>query len=138
MVANLDKKEFVNPHVLGCGLKLMEQFGVEHGTGSALLLLLSSDPGAHCGSESPFVGRWHGDRIVVAGDYTNPHIYNGCCDPDEREDLMSEDNRFPLKEDDFFTDISLEVARIIEEALRGEFYGDGWRDFRYLSRAEED
>jgi len=131
VIANLDKKEFVNPHVLGCGLKLMEQVGVEFGTGSVLLLLLSSDSREAYPSKDPIVGSWCGDRIVVAGDYNYPHVYAGCCPLEEREELMSEENRFPLTEDDFFTDISLKIAKVIEEVLEGEFYGSGWRNFRY-------
>ena len=61
VLANLDKKEFVSPHDLGCGYKLGE-FG--------------SPKNPFAGSLVQFVneltatdGKWHGDRLVYLGDY---------------------------------------------------------------------
>jgi hypothetical protein len=78
LVVNLDKKEFIHPHKFNDGLKLME-FGTSGtGTMAALALLLSNGNGQGCGdcdSEHPSIGSWAGDRIVVAGDYGNPHKF---------------------------------------------------------------
>lgn len=42
MVVNLDKKEFIDAHKLGSGLKLGEQIGSGHGTPDALFILVAA------------------------------------------------------------------------------------------------
>lgn len=71
---NVDKKEFIHPHRIGNGLKLMEQVGFDHSTSTALFLLVASSNGRGSGdaNEHPLIGRWAGDRIVVQGDYAEP------------------------------------------------------------------
>jgi hypothetical protein len=92
-VMNIDKKQFINPHKLGDGLKLME-FGMSsHGTMTALALLLSDGNGrggGDCRSNEEIIGSWAGDRIVIGGDYADPDkfgydgvLYDKCHD---RED----------------------------------------------------
>ena len=95
---NLDKKEFINPHKLGSGLKQWEQLANTPGTGAALLVLLFSSNSRGGGDldaetnwhgpdrvdftkEGPdlsaeyktiaraIVGRWAGDRLAIVGDY---------------------------------------------------------------------
>ena len=75
IVANLDKKQFLMPHRFDNGLKLRE-FGCSGGgtlMGLTLLLAAQNKGGARGGGdwhiESPLVGSWAGDRIVIAGDY---------------------------------------------------------------------
>lgn len=99
LVVNLDKREYLHPHQLGDGLKLMEQaMSGPGGTGSALLLLLavSNDETGRGGGDfhvagfSDVIGRWGGDRIALVGDYAEPQdlaegddaelIYNLCHD----------------------------------------------------------
>lgn len=74
---NLDKREFLNPHKFGEGLKLWEQgwhgFGIQRG----LQMLLACSDGRGGGDFhledngiENIAGRWAGDRIVVLGDYT--------------------------------------------------------------------
>ena len=94
---NLDKKEFVNPYKIGCGLKLAEQLSFP-GTGSALLILCAAMPEVRGGGDFDLeenwhgpertdftkvgempedyptvakrtIGRWAGDRIAMVGDY---------------------------------------------------------------------
>lgn len=58
---NLDKHEYLHPHRLGDGLKLLE-FGMSgFGTMAALTALLDTSQAEH--------GRWAGDRIAIVGDY---------------------------------------------------------------------
>lgn len=71
---NLDKREYLHPHELGDGLKLME-FGCSgDGTMTALALLLAASNGRGGGDfrgDDPksLVGSWAGNRIAIIGDY---------------------------------------------------------------------
>jgi len=130
LVVNLDRKEFLNPHRVGCGLKLGEQLHTFPGTPNALLMLCSAMPIRRGGGNinpSTVVGRWAGNRVAVVGDY-------------------AEDDDFPMKDGDIpaskiygeckadvsskFTDISDLVAEAIEDEFNGKFVGDGWREFK--------
>jgi hypothetical protein len=81
-VYNVDKREYIEPHEINNGLKLVEQIGYEHSTSTALFLLLANSNGRGGGDveEHEFIGRWAGDRIVVQGDYAEAgdqgYIYN--------------------------------------------------------------
>lgn len=69
---NLDKREFIMPHELGTGLKLLEQVWSSPGTGAPLLLLMAAMPEPRGGGDPeahPAIGRWAGDRVAVVGDY---------------------------------------------------------------------
>lgn len=69
---NLDKREFIDPHKLDCGLKLWEQIA-NPGVGRALVVLLAVMPKPRGGGDlkqNPFIGRWAGDRVVLVGDYS--------------------------------------------------------------------
>ena len=74
LVVNLDKRQFLDPHCCGDGLKLLE-FGCSGtGTLTALAVLLADGNGRGRGdlrSNNPIIGSWAGDRIVVAGDYAD-------------------------------------------------------------------
>lgn len=59
-VVNLDKKEFVTPHKLGCGLKLWEQLANHPSTGSALLVLCAAMSEARGGGDFDLDSNWHG------------------------------------------------------------------------------
>lgn len=73
---NIDKREFINPHLLNNGLKMLE-WGCGGGTTTALTVLLACSHqrgGGDLITDNPaankIMGRWAGDRIVVLGDYT--------------------------------------------------------------------
>ena len=80
-VANLEKREFVNPSDIGSGLKLWEQAMNPPGTPVALFLLTIAQNGRGGGDFDPelnwdiddnpdgVIGRWAGDRIAIIGDY---------------------------------------------------------------------
>ena len=57
LIANIDKKEFLNPHSLDNGAKLMEWSYQGNRMVNALFNLLQSD--------------WQGDRVYVVGDYAD-------------------------------------------------------------------
>jgi hypothetical protein len=74
LTVNLDKKQFIHPHKLGDGLKLLEFGCSSNGTMTALAVLLADGNGRGGGDlhvEDPIIGSWAGDRIVVAGDYAD-------------------------------------------------------------------
>jgi len=73
VTVNLDKKEFLMPHKLGVGLKLLEQLHSSESIQEALFILLACSNGRGGGDlhddQNHMIGRWAGDRIAVVGDY---------------------------------------------------------------------
>jgi hypothetical protein len=121
-VCNLDKKEFLHPHKLGDGLKLME-FGcsaVGTLTGLTLLLAASNGEQGRGGGDYRYedthgiVGRWAGDRIAIIGDY---------WDDNDIPNYDTKDNPWNTADFDVeyrpgWTDISLEVRATVEKDSR--------------------
>jgi hypothetical protein len=106
---NLDKKEYVHAHRIGCGLKLMEQVGFEKCTASALWLLVAASNGRGGGDarDSSIIGRWAGDRIAVIGDYANPDDVPGV-------------NAQEVYRDEEYVDISANVRGLLDKEFEGE------------------
>ena len=138
---NLDKREYLNPHDMGLGLKQWEQ--VSERTALALVALLSCSNGRG-GGDLPEVegvsGRWAGDRIAFVGDYTEEgdiesypdidRVYGLCGASQEDIDELDEDgNRFYPEGTLPFTDITPLIVSFIEEAENGIFVGQGWKQF---------
>jgi hypothetical protein len=73
VLANLDRKEFVDPNGLGLGIKQWEHIGDYNGTlADAMYILCMASP-YRGGGDLPLTeasGRWAGDRAVIVGDYT--------------------------------------------------------------------
>ena len=103
VIANLDKKEFIDPYALGNGVKLME-FGMDAAsTMTALAILLASSNGMGGGdlhlpmdtTWEHMPGRWAGDRIVIAGDYDDREgspgrgVYTRCGNSSPMEELAN-------------------------------------------------
>ena len=129
LTVNLTKKEFIHPHHLGDGLKLMEQAGSSEGTGAALLLLLAASNGRGGGDAEahPLIGSWAGDRIAVVGDYADDadfatgiegigagQVYAACLDG-------------------VFKDISHGIGEVLEKEFGFKLAGEGWltRDYSF-------
>ena len=125
VIANLDKREFLDPHAFGSGVKLMEfsMDGKGALTGLAVLLASSNGQGGgdlHLPVETDFEdipGRWAGDRIVVAGDYdtddpSSPgfQVYSRCGEPSALEQLAN-----TVEATGAFTDISHRVLGCLLE-----------------------
>jgi len=134
-LVNLDKREYVNPHKLGSGLKLWEQLANPMSVGKALIILLASMPEQRGGGDlepHPLIGSWIGDKVMLVGDYAENEDYldspvpmsdvYGLCDEGEGN----------------FKDISDDICKIIESELDGKFVGDGWRDFKYKDAKDEE
>jgi hypothetical protein len=86
LVVNIDKKQYLDPHRCGDGLKLLEFGCSANGTLTALAVLLADGNGRGGGdlrSQHPIIGTWAGDRIVVAGDYAD----HGRFVPDKTRNL---------------------------------------------------
>ena len=132
---NLDKREFIDPHKLGNGLKLREQVASHPGTGAALIILLASASNGQGGGDldqSPIVGRWRGDRIAFVGDYDDEAFY-WTGSPENGELVRASDIYSCTVTDDDpkdWKDVSLQVCKVIEKELCGKFVGDGWREFK--------
>lgn len=117
---NLTKKEFIDPHVLGDGLKAWEILA-NGGCGKALVVLMCCPDRRGGGDleEGEYVGRWHGDHVVMVGDYAEP----------EDHPLAAEAHKV-WDEGSGYYDVSLGVAAVIERELEGKFVGDGWRSWQ--------
>jgi hypothetical protein len=104
-IVNYDKKQFLDPHKFGEGLKLMEFSSGQYGTmqGLAVLLAASNTPEARGGGDlhpwlggpgyegrardtkpdrgdwlmKNVVGSWAADRIAIIGDYAEPEDAQG-------------------------------------------------------------
>lgn len=118
---NVTKQEYLRGHAFGVGLKAVEQVGrhadAGAGTIGAMFFLMSfsrSRGGGDFDSEvDSYLGRWHGDHVVVMGDYAEAEDFPG-CDPKFRET---------------FTDISDAVADSFGRAIDVVYVGaaGGWR-----------
>lgn len=85
VIVNLDKKEFLDPHLFGDGAKLLE-FGLGGLTMAGLAVLLATSNGMGGGdldleeADDPEIlsvpGRWAGYRIAVVGDYGPSRLYH--------------------------------------------------------------
>lgn len=79
LVVNLDKREFLNPHEFGDGIKLLEFGCSANGTLTGLTILLrrsNETGGGDLQDFNEFTGRWAGDRIVIIGDYDESGLYD--------------------------------------------------------------
>lgn len=140
LTVNLTKREFLDPHKLGDGLKLAEQcHGKPGGTNDALHLLLAVSNGRGGGDfprsadpESKWIGRWGGDRIAVVGDYGDDsdlpaefsasRIYLRCRSTKEERVEESGDD------DPGYTDITDDLVKVLEIAYEIVYVGDVWRE----------
>jgi len=152
-VVNLDKREFINPHDLGAGLKLCEQLGTYPGTGAALIVLCAAMPEARGGGDFDMDKNWHGperkfpEHNVEPGPM--PEEYPAIArrtigrwagnrialvgDYAERGDLLDEfqaENIYEMCEERKWLNVSADVAAVIEHELNGKYEGDGWRRWK--------
>lgn len=105
LAVNREKRQYIDPHKLGGGAKLLEIAWSSGGIATALILLLrqSSEGGGgdarghgyRPGEPHTLVGSWAGDPLALVGDYDESGLY----DKAEKE----------------FTDISADVAAMLKE-----------------------
>lgn len=153
---NLDKREFINPHKLGCGLKLLEMLGAGPGVGSAMIVLTAAMPTRRGGGDLHLpapgtygriaertIGRWAGDRIALVGDYAEAgdlarehhadEIYRRCQSIEDysKEELKEMDAEDPSWRKHLFKDITDDVCAVIAHELGGRWLGSGWRKWEF-------
>lgn len=122
---NLDKEEFVDPHKIGCGLKLWEQLANHPSTGTALIVLTAVSNG-HGGGDlavDDAIGRWGGDHIAIVGDYGEEELEVGNC-------VYTAAKIYEMCSLGEWTDISYLVTAVIERNLRGHYEGEGWMSWK--------
>ena len=107
---NVDKREFLDPHKFGDGLKFMEFGASPSGTMNALAVLLAQPEsmghgGGDLRTKNPIVGHWIGDLVVLAGDYGLPWPGAG-VDPERPE--KGDRTLYKLARQEF-TDITADV-----------------------------
>lgn len=121
-LVNLSKKEFVEPHSIGNGMKLREQVGWEHSTSTVLVMLLAASNGRGGGdfcSNHPRIGSWAGDQIAFIGDYADTKDIARCNAQEIYENCSENKNGWK--------DISSEVRDMMCSEFNIEYKGeDGW------------
>lgn len=134
MPVNIDKQEYLNTHILGSGMKMVE---IIWNTGvPAAMTVLTSCSHMRGGGDVMFdndalckiAGRWAGDRIVIVGDYTEPG------DPGTEALWLQAQARCPVGEAGLwnfitsaYTDISLAVREaLMQDNSIGDNIGQSW------------
>lgn len=157
LTVNLKKKEFINPHRLGDGLKLWEQLASGN-IGKALIVLLAHpaqrgggdldvdqnwhgperDMKKHATQPAPMptdyksiaartIGRWRGDPIAIIGDYAEDGDIEGVENISSIYSLCRAAGEQYIE--GAYTDVTDDVCAVIAHELNGRFIGVGWRKF---------
>ncbi len=124
-IVNITKKQYINPHKIGSGLKIVEQIGWEASPSTALFVLLACSNGRGGGDVGghPLVGSWAGDKIAVIGDYCEGGDIPGHDAPAIYAAIMGEGDRLlDMADGEAWTDISAEVREMMTAAV-GAKYG---------------
>lgn len=72
LAVSLTKKEWIDPHKLGSGLKLWEQLASHLGTGAALVILCAAMPEVRGGGDFDLDENWHGPERTFPEHNTSP------------------------------------------------------------------
>lgn len=102
-VFNKTKKEYLDPHTFGNGMKLMEFTSDGRGVLQGLSILLANGNGRGGGdhhSDSQIIGSWSGDNITIDGDYADDTLW----------DKLNKDGENYEKG---WKDISMDVYRVL-------------------------
>lgn len=137
VIVNLDKKQCLDPHRLGAGLKLWEQLA-NNTPGQALIVLLASASNGQGGGDlagggaGSVIGSWRGDRIAMVGDYDGASTY----DVGPKGERMSGEAIYDaaLGDEPSFEDVTDAVCAVLERELNVRFEGEGWRAVVPLDR----
>jgi len=125
LIVNLDKKEYIDPLVVGCGVKAREICASDV---ARLLpfLLRKSDKwgGGDPRDEYKYDGHWAGDRIVMIGDYDSSRLFHKVHEEykDITLEVVEEFNDF-MELQDLFLRIDesyLRLKRMFKELMEKE------------------
>ncbi|KKL88183.1 hypothetical protein LCGC14_1927230 [marine sediment metagenome] len=125
-VVNKTKRQFINPHKMGDGLKLLEFGCSTNGTMTALAVLLAKDNGLGGGDlhfEHELIGSWVGDNIEIAGDYGDGTMSRPALD--KKEGMLN------LHEyaEEYYEDISWRIREVIcQDKWIAKEIGKPWTD----------
>lgn len=80
LIVNPVKRQYLDPHAFGNGLKFLEFSGDAHGVMQGLAVLLADNRGGGghletaklTDAEKDLIGGWVGDPAIIAGDYADP------------------------------------------------------------------
>lgn len=124
LLVNVDKKQLVNPHGLGLGLKQVEQSGFRGSLGDAMYLLMMTSPHRGGGDleYTKISGAWAGDRVLIVGDYT---------EATDIPSIPSADNLY--FEARTWKDITEDVATAMETVFNISTHEDEWESVGTLS-----
>lgn len=102
-IVNVDKGEYLNPWNMGTGAKAWEQAANSSLTPAAMFMLMANPEyrGGGDFEEGEYAGRWHGDRVIIIGDYAESDDIDGI-------DASAE---YSKTADDTYTDISAGTMR---------------------------
>lgn len=130
-IVNKTKKQYLEPHTFGNGVKLMEFVSDGRGVLQGLAILLADGNGRGGGdlhSDNKLIGSWAGDEVYITGDYADSGLYEKA----ENYKDISVDVYCCLCEDDWYKQ-QLE-KKFTEQIKSGRyFFTDGEREF--LKRA---
>ena len=137
LTVNLDRREYLDPHKFGDGLKLCEFGQSGQGTLWALAALLQDGndgsggdirvPKEHAAQTKEWLGRWAGDRITIAGDYAEgnkrglPHDVEDAELERVAKEAFAEDYQQPervnlymmARHSDLYRDVSAEIVECL-------------------------
>lgn len=142
MLVNFTKKEFVDPHKFGNGLKLKEQVNWEHAFSNITHYLIAKCTGRGGGDfNTEMAGRWGGDRISLVGDYAEREDFPFLTEQEYMDMKASvwgppikqprdSKGRFLSKKNvtGDYVDISDRLVYSIEEEFSIKYSGTGWRN----------
>jgi len=153
ILVNLTKNQFVHPHQIGNGLKLLEQAGWEYSTSTALMMLIAGSSGRGCGDFEghPLVGSWAGDKIAMIGDYAEMGDL-GIGDLTDVKLLYNiigyvthdNDNGYIVGNETIFKriavlwkNISADVRDMMSAQFNIRYKGNGWMDIEEIKPEEK-
>lgn len=135
-IANLTKRQYINPHQIGSGLKIMEQVGWEASPSTALFLLLACSNGRGGGDAGhhPLVGHWAGDQVAVIGDYSTPVDIPGHDAAAIFQAIMGEGDRLlDMAHGSEWRNISPQVREMMTAAVGARYSLKGYQQGRNLN-----
>lgn len=121
---NVNKKQWVNPHLIGNGLKLGEQTGHKYSTMEVAKLLVAPEPDLR----HPLIGSWASDADVgFVGDENGAHAVIGRDLPEEIR-CCAETLHMNASDNPEWIEISASVREMMSAVFGITYTGTEWLD----------